>query len=44
MFTVEPGNRDGLEETHSYDGAPDSKLLQQLHYVGTTLSITCQNQ
>lgn len=40
LFTVEPGNRDGLKETHSDNGASYSEFLQQLHHIGTTLSIT----
>ena len=40
LFTVEPGNRNGLKETHSNDGASYSEFLQQLHHIGTTLSIT----
>lgn len=40
LFTVEPGNRNGLEETHSDDGASDSEFLQQLYHVGPTLSVT----
>lgn len=40
MFTIEPGNRDGLKETHSNNGASYSEFLQQLHHIRAPLSIT----
>lgn len=40
FVTVEPGNCNGLKETHSNNGASHSEFLQQLHHVGATLSIT----
>lgn len=40
MFTIEPGNRNGLKETHSNNGASYSEFLQQIHHIRTPLSIT----
>lgn len=38
MFTIEPGNGDGLQETHNNNRGAYSKFLKQLHHVGATLS------
>ena len=35
--TVEPGDGDGFQEADSDDGGAHSKLLQELHHVGSTL-------
>lgn len=43
FFTIEPGNCNSLKETHCNNWASNSKLLQQLHHVGTTLPVRFYN-